>query len=51
MDEHRAYYTEGIESEREKYSTEMHIYGIEKDGTDEPVCRAAVEMQTWRTDL
>ena len=28
-----------------------HIYGIQKDGANEPVCRAAVEMQTQRTDL
>ena len=24
---------------------------IQKDGTDEPICRAAMEMHTWRTDL
>ena len=29
----------------------MHIYEISKDDTDEPICRAAVEMQTQRTDL
>ena len=23
----------------------MHIYGIQKNGNDEPICRAAVEMQ------
>ena len=28
----------------------MHMYGIQKDGTNEPVCRA-MEMQTQRTDL
>ena len=28
-----------------------HIYGIQKDGTDESICRAAMEMQTQRTDL
>ena len=27
-----------------------HIYAIYKDGTDEPIRRAAVEMQTQRTD-
>ena len=26
----------------------MQIYGIEKDGTDEPICRAAKETQTKR---
>ena len=29
----------------------MHIYGIQKDGTDEVICSAATEMQTQRTDL
>ena len=29
----------------------MHIYGIQKDGTDEIICRAAMEIQTQRTDL
>ena len=24
----------------------MHLYGIQKDGTDETICRAAMEMQT-----
>lgn len=24
----------------------MNIYGIEKDGTDESLCRAGIEMQT-----
>ena len=27
----------------------MHINGIQKDGTDEPIFRAAMEKQTWRT--
>ena len=29
----------------------MHIYGIQKDGTDEFIFKAAVEKQTQRTDL
>ena len=24
----------------------MHAYGIEKNSTDEPACRAGIEMQT-----
>ena len=32
--------------EKDKYHISMHIYAIWKDGTDEPVCRAAVDMQT-----
>ena len=44
VDESRAYYTEWSKSE--KYYILMHIYEIQKDGTDELTCRAAVEMQT-----
>ena len=33
-----------------KFSILTHVYGI-WDGTDESVCRAAVEVQTQRTDL
>ena len=29
----------------------MHIYGVKKHGTDEFICRAAMEKQTERTDL
>ena len=39
------------QKEKNKYYILMHIYGIQKDGTDEPICRAAVETQTQRTDL
>ena len=28
----------------------MHIYEIQADGTDGPICRAAAETQTERTD-
>ena len=34
------------QKEKHKYHILMHIYGINKDGTDEPVCRAAMETQT-----
>jgi len=36
--------------EKNKHHILMHIYGLEKDGTDEPIHRAAMEMQTWKTD-
>ena len=29
----------------------MHIYGIWANGTDEPVCQAGIEMQTWKMDM
>ena len=34
-----------------KYHILMHIYRIYKNGTDEPICRAGIAMQTLRTDL
>ena len=39
-------------SQKEKNNYRItHIYGIQKDGTDESICRAAVETQTMRTEL
>ena len=47
MDEPRVYYIEWSESEREKDTVTLtHIYGVWKDGTDGPICRAAAETQT-----
>ena len=51
VDEPRVCHTEWNKSERNKYRILKHIYGIQKDGTDEPNCRAAMETQTQRTDL
>ena len=39
------------QKEKYKYHILMHMYGIQKDGTDEFICRAAMEKQTQRTDL
>ena len=38
--------SEVSQKEKGKYNILMNIYGIWKDGADEPICRAAVEMQT-----
>ena len=43
--------SEVSQKEKYKYCILIHIYGIQKDGTDEFICRAVVEMQTQRTDL
>ena len=43
--------SEVSQKEKNKYHLLMHIYGIQKDGTDESVHRAAMETQTQRTDL
>ena len=38
------------QKEKDKYCILAHIYGIQKDGTDEFICRAAMEKQTQGTD-
>ena len=44
VDEPKAYYMEWSKSEREKQiSLLAHIYGTQKAGTDEIICRAAME--------
>ena len=43
--------SEVSQKEKNKYRVLTHIYGIQKDGTDEPICRVATEMQTQRPDL
>ena len=39
------------QKEKDKYRILMHIYGIQKDGTDKFIFRAAIEKQTQKTDL
>ena len=38
-------------SQKDKYCVLMHIYGIQKNGTEEFIYRAAMEKQTQRIDL
>ena len=38
--------SEVSQKEKDKYHILTHVYGIQKDGTDEPICRAAMETQT-----
>ena len=33
-------------SQKDKYCILTHLYGIEKDGTNDPICRTAKETQT-----
>ena len=49
MDETRVYYR--VKSEREKYHILIHMYGIEKNDTEEFFFRVAMEKQTSRIDL
>ena len=34
------------QKKKNKYCILTYIYGIQKDGIDEPICRAAMEIQT-----
>ena len=43
--------SEVSQKKKNKYCTLTHIYGILKNGTDEPVCRAGIEVLTYRMDL
>ena len=41
--------SEVSQKEKHQYSTLTHIYGIQKDGNDNPVCKTAKETQMYRT--
>ena len=43
--------SEASQKEKDKYRILMHIYRIQKNGTEEFICRVAMEKQTQRTDL
>ena len=34
------------QKEKNKYRVLTHIYGIQKNGTDEPICRAGIQNHT-----
>ena len=39
------------QEEKHQYSVLTHIYGIEKDGNDDPICKTAKETQIQRTEF
>ena len=43
--------SEVSQKEKNKYCTLIHIYAIQKNSTDEPICREEMEMQTQKTDF
>ena len=43
--------SEVSQKEKHQYSILTHIYGIEKDGNDDPVCKTAKETQMCRGDF
>ena len=43
--------SEVSQEEKNKHCILTHIYGIQKIGTDEPICREEIEMEMQRTNL
>ena len=43
--------SEVSQKEKNKYRILMHIWGIQKNGADEPVCKAEIETQMQRTNV
>ena len=37
--------TEVSQKKKDKYCVLTHIYGLQKDSTDDPICRAVMETQ------
>ena len=42
--------SEVSQKDKEHYSILTHIYGISKDGNDNPICKTEKETQMYRTD-
>ena len=51
MDLESVIQSEVSQKEKNKYRILMHICGIQKNGTDEPICKAEIETQTQRTHV
>ena len=43
--------SEKCQKEKDKYCVLMHIYGIQKNGTEEFIFKAAMDKQTQKIDL
>ena len=46
MDQEAVIQSEVSQKKKNKYHILMHICGIQKNGTDEPICKAEIETQT-----
>ena len=44
-DEPRVCYTEWSQREKNKHRMLKHMYGMQRNGTDEPICREGMEAQ------
>ena len=43
--------SEVSQKDKDQYSILTHIYGIKKDGNDNPICKTEKETQMYRTDF
>ena len=43
--------SEVSQKDKEHYSILTHIYGIQKDGNDNPICKTEKETQMYRADF
>ena len=43
--------SEVSQKDKHQYSTLTHIYGILKDGNDNPICKTEKETEMYRTDF
>ena len=43
--------SEVSQKDKHQYNILMHIYGILKDGNDNPICKTEKETQMYRTDF
>ena len=43
--------SEVSQKDKHQYGILMHIYGIYKDGNDNPICKTEKETQMYRTDF
>ena len=43
--------SEVSQKDKDHYSILTHIYGILKDGNDNPICKTEEETQMYRTDF
>ena len=51
MDLETVIQSEVSQKEKNKYRILTHICGIQKNGTDEPACRAEIETQMQRRNI
>ena len=51
MDPESVIQGEVSQTEKNKYCILTHVCRVSKNGTDEPICRAGIELLTWGTDM